>query len=77
MSWKNVIADCGCVIEMNLSHDWESGVTDAEDVSIISACKAHSPTKLAPDAGDSAASSELVQASALSTSKTLSTLQRG
>jgi len=35
------------------------------------------PTKLAPDAGDSAASSELVQASALSTSQTLSTPQRG
>lgn len=35
------------------------------------------PTQLAPDAGDSAASSELVQASALSTSQTLSTPQRG
>lgn len=49
MSWKNVTAECGCVIEMNLSHDWESGVTDAEDVSIISACKAHSPTPRAAD----------------------------
>ena len=35
------------------------------------------PTQPAPDAGDSAASSELVQASALSTSQTLSTPQRG
>jgi hypothetical protein len=34
-------------------------------------------TKPAPDAGDSAASSELVQASALSTSQTLSSPQRG
>jgi hypothetical protein len=34
-------------------------------------------TQPAPDAGDSAASSELVQASALSTSQTLSSPQRG
>lgn len=34
------------------------------------------PKKPAPDAGDSAASSELVQASALSTSQTLSSPQR-
>jgi hypothetical protein len=41
------------------------------------ACLKLRPTKPAPDAGDSAASSELVQASALSTSQTLSSPQRG
>jgi len=26
---------------MNLSHDWESGVTNAEDVNILTPCKIH------------------------------------
>lgn len=46
MSYKNVTANCGCVVEMDLSHDWESGVTDAEDVSIISLCDKHSASTL-------------------------------
>ena len=44
---------------------------------LLSALQARGLTQPAPDAGDSAALSELVQASALSTSQTLSTPQRG
>ncbi len=46
MSWKDIVAQCGCVIEMDIRHDWESGVTDAEDVSIISLCEKHSRNNL-------------------------------
>jgi len=51
--------------------------TDDEAANIALAIVESGLTPLVPDAGDSAASSELVQASALSTSQTLSTPQRG
>ena len=50
MSLKDYKAECGCIIEMNITHDWESGATEAEDISIITACEKHRPTPLAPDA---------------------------
>ena len=49
MSLKDYVAECGCVIEMNVTHDWESGVTDAEEISIITPCEKHRPTQRAAD----------------------------
>ena len=43
MSWQNVTSECGCIIEIYVSHDWESGRTTAEDVNILTPCKTHAP----------------------------------
>lgn len=46
-------SSCGCVFDIEVASNWESGGIEIDDVCIVSICDKHCPTSLAPDGGDS------------------------